>query len=248
MANFKIKSIITRGHEKLRCEDDYLVEETENLIICGVFDGCSSGLDSHIASTIMKKIMMNVNGLEFVYKICQKDGKDNLKFICRDFIDEIYISLNKLKSQNIFFLKEGEDLLSTVIILVLDKNNGKYFIQFLGDGVAYTDGEITDVHNDDNSVLYLSTVNESLIDEYISKSKSLSGVINKTISISTDGIDTFKDSFGIGYANEARTLFFESERFVKISPMLNRLYNIFTNENKLKNIDDFTMIRIIKED
>lgn len=261
MSKYKIKTLITRGHDKLRCEDDFVVNETQNLIVCGVFDGCSSGLDSHIASTILKKIMMNVSGLEFAYQLCHKNNdKDYLKYICQDYIDEIYFCLNRLKKQDLFFIKEEEDLLSTAIILVLDKNNGKYFIQFAGDGVAFVDGEVVDVHNEDNSVTYLSTILEKNLDNYINSSKSLSGTIEKTLSISTDGIDTFKDVFGITHVEEARELFFKSERFVKTDGMLTRLYNIFTKESdvkedggttkktKLRNIDDFTMIRIIKED
>lgn len=45
---FEIDKIIKMGKShSLHCKDDFFIEENDNFILCAVFDGCSSGIDSH---------------------------------------------------------------------------------------------------------------------------------------------------------------------------------------------------------
>ncbi len=48
---YKIKVLQTRGSQhELRCEDDFLIYEEDKYIVAAVFDSCTSGRRSDVAS------------------------------------------------------------------------------------------------------------------------------------------------------------------------------------------------------
>lgn len=252
MIKYNIRKLITRGEaHHLRCEDDLLVIEKGDYILMNVFDGCSSGKDSHLASTMYKNIVNKVINTpmwnSFIYEEELKEYRSDFNFLCsiiQKFRNELegYIETYNVNT--------NDELLSTAVFCLFNKISQKCNIIFCGDGVCSIDDDVYAPHDENgDSVYYLSTVpvKEDLFKQYIINNcfYVINRDVNKELSISTDGIDSFKDIYGINKSNEARDLFFKSERFLHQEIMLMRLYNIFTKNNTpCKNQDDFTMIRL----
>lgn len=261
MTEYNIRTLITRGQDKLRCEDDFLVYEEGDYIITAVFDGCSSGTDSHFASTLCKIALKNVLSRdlwnEFKYLPEEKDPLyENdmifLKSIIEEFIcGDLNYALNELD------LDVNTELLSTCVICMFNKIKHKCNIIFCGDGVCYIDGEVCAPHDENgNSVYYFSTCGfdkarsrkeqRKLLNEYFDKYCFMveDKTVNETVAIASDGIDSFKDMYGINKVEEARDVFFKENRFSTMNVMLKRLYNIFIKSNSCINQDDCTIVRL----
>jgi hypothetical protein len=266
--NYIIKTLITRGSSHpLNCEDNFLVHEDDGYIICAVFDGCSSGIDSHIASYTHKKLLLGVieESSEYVYNT---DIEEFIQIHHTEFQMEMDEDISKKIIYNLYdriydtYYKLGEEMLSTVLLLVLNKETEEYEITFCGDGVSFVNGEYTNVHDPNgDTVWYLSTVcpykckpygnrrNNSLplnapgnkimsfpeyFEHYYNQCTKIKGQGVENICISTDGIDTFKNKYG--QIVDAKDYFCNNPQFENLDNQLKRLYNIFTkglnNEEK----------------
>ena len=247
---YLVRQLITRGDmHKLRCEDDVFVSETEKHILMAVFDGCSSGNDSHFASTAYKLALSKLQETLLSPLFEEMEG------MVGDCSRLVTIVQNTHKMVGNLIIEFGlnplaNDMLSTAIFALFNKERSMVNIIFCGDGVAYIDGKEHCVHNEDSSVYYLSTVSQQGFRDYIDNHclRLCNIPVENGLSISTDGIDSFIDKYRKNYGEEARTLFFESDRFTGNKFMLTRLYNIFTKEedkNCIRNQDDFSMVRLI---
>lgn len=250
MKEYKIDTLISKGRlHNLHCEDDYLVYENDTFILAAVFDGCSSGIDSHFASTMHKYKMREIcNNLEEYTSVYSTNVAEN---ILRELNRKIW-SLE---------YEVNQEMLSTVVFVFIDKLNNKYYICVAGDGCyeqTFKDYEVFEsVHDaNGNAVWYLSTVKPADFDDYFHNyCKYETGIFNgnREICISSDGLESFVSAYGASKNNDAKKIFFEtnkcSEKYQKMP--LQRLYNVVTkgkcadtgNEVML-NGDDFTMIKI----
>ena len=229
---YKIDSFISRGGmHLLHCEDDFYVYEDEEVIVAAVFDGCSSGIDSHFASTMHKYCLREV--LVDIPYIIRED--DNRNFPFKD-INESGKEIMFLLFERIYRLnyKVNSEMLSTVVLTLVNKLTKEYFICFAGDGVCKINDKIHSIHDSNsNAVWYLSSVSYSdfysYYDTYCTK---YSGIFENEICISSDGMESFKDKYGTDVTTEAEILFLGmnhdelklNEKYKSI-PMC-RLYNM----------------------
>jgi hypothetical protein len=249
---YNVRSLITRGsNHPLRCEDDLLINETDDTIMACVYDGCSSGIDSHVASSIHKKMMS-----QLLYRNPDFSPESVAKEILR-YTYEMLFDYN-----DHFGFEINKEMLSTIVILLVNKHNSSYSVLVAGDGVVSIDGSYFNVHDKDgDSVYYLSSIICDFAEEadpeifekyYAEHCTVLSGSFLRSVSISTDGIDTFKTKFGVASKESSRDFFMQNRAFEKAENQLKRLYNIYTQglhlEEKVPcmNADDFTMITISK--
>ena len=253
---YSIDTLISRGRlHNLHCEDDLYVYENADLIIAAVFDGCSSGKDSHFAST-MHKYMLNriCNDIYSVTAISDSyviDGGKTVENILRVLNNSIW-SLD---------YETDKEMLSTVVLLLIDKHTGSGHICVAGDGCfnrVYKGMDYFEsVHDaNGNAVWYMSTVRPGDFDKYFSNyCRHTDFTLSDTseVSISTDGLESFVSQYGASKTEDAKRIFFNThvyEEKYRNMP-LQRLYNIVTkgkctaigNETIL-NGDDFTMIKI----
>ncbi len=123
------------------CEDSYLVIEQEDYIAAAVFDGCSTGKNSVFASHLFVKIMRK-------YFLSIHPG------MLSDFDLKHYVLIQfkrRLKLlANILQLHENE-LWSTIVITIYDKENKKLKLLVVGDGCYKTnlDSELQIVDQND---------------------------------------------------------------------------------------------------
>lgn len=240
MPKYITRTLLTRGgsHE-LHCEDDLFTFEDNTWIVAAVFDGCSSGIDSHYASTCHKyRLKSSLRSLNQYY-----EENSDLESVSKSLLLDVYIDLH---SED---YKSGEEMLSTIVLLLIHKHTKHFHILFAGDGVCQIGDDIRRIHDSSgDTVWYISTIHKKKdFDEYYDKCPKFKGYeLPKEIIISTDGIDSFKDVFGVNRSDEAYDILFKSDRFLQQEIMLKRLYNIMTkSDTPCRNQDDLAIIRII---
>lgn len=245
-----IRSLICKGNNHpLRCEDDLYVYDSDNFVVSFVFDGCSSGNDSHFSSTMFKKVIASI-----LPSIMENHSKDSTFDIATTIVTEFRVKLEAVI--NLLTLDTYDEMLSTLCVCVFNKTAGKCSIIICGDGVCSVDGNIHNKHDKDgNSVYYITSVGgkdeRALRDnilEYLANDCFIlaNADVKNTVSIATDGIDSFVTPRGDSLNIEVRSLFFDDDSLMSNKSMLKRKYNrLLMREDRPMNIDDFSMVRII---
>lgn len=136
------------------CEDAVWVEESATHIVGGVFDGCSTGTNSHWAS----------QSFVYAYKKVYKDmleKQENPVKILHDW--SLYLCLNKLISFQRLLGLQDHNFLSTVVLFCYDKEAKKLQVRAFGDFSVMVNGVMhrNDQDNKPKYVGYLLNMNDS---------------------------------------------------------------------------------------
>lgn len=237
----KIHELIKIGYNHKNFCEDYIftLKLNENKVFAGVFDGCSSGKDSHFASALTAKIIKS----EGIKKYNEKNKTDFLKII-------LFESLMKIKDFKNSNNLEIDELLSTIILLYIDTEKNSAEIIAIGDGFISINGKaiIIDQRNTPKYAAYY-------LDE-ISDYKSFEKVFNdislflKTtdlhdITISTDGILSFEKIEETENIIDEKEFLTNDIFLIENKAMLGRKVNILKTKYSRVNQDDLGMIRII---
>lgn len=244
----KIYSVIQIGdYHQNNCEDHlYIGEYGKNKVLCAVMDGCTTALESHFASTlvgkILKKICIEKGYKEFVEQEQKSlNIEENLKLILRDLLNELKIVKNQL-------MIDSKELLTTLIILLFDKNSEEGIIIAIGDGFVNINGKITEFEQDNKPDYLGFHLSEDFETFYNSQKQKIKFNNVTDLSISTDGIFTFEKLVPKNLKEEINVIDFltiEKTNYEK-DEMLNLKLKTLENEFGLKPTDDFSMIRVIK--
>jgi len=243
-------SVIRKGEDHpVFCEDFMSINNSGRYFIGVVFDGCSSGSDSHFASSLFGKIFNQITNDEVVFGNTIEERAKNLiqKFVNKLF--EIRVSLQL----------DDKDMLATFMMLMYDKVHGEALTLTVGDGVIHCDGQIIILDNDRFKFSHPETYKD--MPDYISYDIVNLGLdrtafdywyenhvkINKftnpsDISISTDGILTFNTP-----PEEVDVVDFllRDNSWVNNKIMLSKKVNILRTKYKSAHKDDLTIIRLI---
>jgi len=242
----EIYQLIRKGDmHKDYCEDFLLISKpNEQYSIYGVFDGCSSGDDSHLASGMLAKIV---------------------RAEIQVLVDESITSLNKLLSDTVFqtmctlrnirddLLLDTNELLSTMILLLVDNYSKSAEILVFGDGFVSINGkhEPIDQDNAPDYIAYHLDELESIENFELwlkAHSRQFKVAEIKDVSISTDGVNSFQQSeLQTDEADvPAPVDYLMDDTFLLHNKsMLSRKCNILRSKHHLVNQDDIAMIRII---
>jgi hypothetical protein len=244
----KIYSALQIGeYHQNNCEDHlYIGEYGKNILLCAVMDGCTTALESHFASTlvgkILKKICVEKGYKEFIEQEQQSlTIEENLKLVLKDLLKELKIIKNQL-------LIDSKELLTTLIILLLDKKSEEGILLAIGDGFANINGEITEFEQENKPDYLGFHLSEDFETFYSSQKQKIEFNKITDLSISTDGIFTFENLAIKKNKEEINVIDFlttdktDCEKDDMLALKLKKLENEFG----LKPTDDFSMIRIIK--
>jgi hypothetical protein len=154
------------------------------------------------------------------------------------------IELRQLKNQ--LHLKDDE-LLCTLILLIVDFNKDTGYSMIIGDGLISVNGQLIE-YEQDNKPDYLGYhIGEEFESWYKSQKQYLA--INKIedISISTDGIFTFARFDKNNYLSEKDPIDYMliNKEGEEIENMLNRKLSILERDCGVRPTDDLGIIRII---
>lgn len=228
------------------CEDHLFIGEYgKNHIICALMDGCTTALESQFASLlvgkILKKICLEKGYKEFIEKNNHSlSPEENLKLILQALLNELKIIKNQL-------MIDEKELLTTLIILLFDKDQQKGIVLAIGDGFVNINGKITEFEQDNKPDYLGFHLSEDFQTFYSSQKQKIEFNSLEDISIATDGIFTFEKLFLSKSKEKIDVIQFltidktNSEK----NDMLDFKLKKLENEFGLKPTDDFSIIRII---
>ncbi len=172
------------------CED-FLVDEqiATNEKLIAVLDGCTMGTESVFASILYGKILRNISKKEFYKEFVTNEPLD-LKSKLKEVIKQLIKETKSIKSQ---LGLDTNELLSTLIIGIINTKESKAEFLAVGDGLICKDGEIIEYEQDDKPDYLGYHLADDFDKWYDSQNQKLSVSSFKDLSICTDGIYTFKN-------------------------------------------------------
>ncbi|PWJ43131.1 protein phosphatase 2C domain-containing protein [Sediminitomix flava] len=173
-----------------QCEDFLVVEQiASNKKLIAVLDGCTMGTESVFASMLYGKILRKVAKNIFYEEFVSKDTKE-LAIILRTVFRELFKETALIKNQ---LGLEINELLSTVILGVVNTEEAEAEFLTVGDGLVCIDGKFVE-YEQDNIPDYLGYhLTEDFDTWYTNQLQRLSVKSFENLSICTDGIFTFQN-------------------------------------------------------
>lgn len=242
-----IHKYIKRGLNHANYCEDFILHEIlgEKYELFGVFDGCSSGIDSHFASAFVAKIVRSeFHKLDIETDLAQEKFMKVLLFSVIKTIKEQKQNLNLNR----------DELLTTILLFLYDKSDDSGTILVIGDGFVSINGEHTDI-DQDNVPDYLAYYLEKIENKddfkmwYMFHAREFYVDKLLDVSISTDGATSFvKTGKGDGWEALIDPLdyLFKDKFLIQNKAMLGRKCNILEHKHGLVNADDLGIIRVVK--
>lgn len=229
------------------CEDFLVSEQTgSNEILVAVLDGCTMGEESVFASILYGKILRNIAKSKY-YQEFSTQNPIELKVKLKEIVKEL-IEVTKQTKNNLGL--ETNELLSTVILGLINTDSSKAEFITIGDGLIYLDGKIIEYEQNDKPDYIGYHLSENFEEWYNQQKQFLSIDKFKNLSICTDGIYTFKNlSNKLDQKKEEEIIHFllEDETQIETDNFLERkIRNLKEKQNHVVT-DDLAIIRIKNE-
>lgn len=214
------------------CEDNYWVNETDEYIQGAVLDGCSTGINSHFASTLIKYSFERSNNLVHI-------RRDDLNNYFDVIISRVRNDLNDVKTAlNLTEL----NLLSTIVFFFYNKKDKSLWVKFIGDGVIYVDGNeiINDENNMPDYLAYHLIESWSMFYSWIESRRTLYFENVENFAICSDGINSLVNLKNPHIKKEVAINFLIiDDQWKGLENGLNKKFNILTNRyEELKRSDE----------
>ncbi|MFD2567522.1 protein phosphatase 2C domain-containing protein [Pseudotenacibaculum haliotis] len=229
------------------CEDFFINEPigTHKKLIA-VLDGCTMGTESVFASILYGKILRNIAKKKYYAEFINKNNpnlKTELKEVVRQLIYEIRIIKNHLGL-------EVNELLSTLIIGIIDITSTSAEILAIGDGLISIDGKLTEYEQDDKPDYLGYHLSEDFNTWYDAQKQTISVSSFQDLSVCTDGIFTFRnleDSSKQKEETEIIDFLLNDAQGSEFDNFLDRKIKILKDKWRHVVTDDLAIIRIKKE-
>ena len=158
--------------------------------LIAVLDGCTMGTESVFASILFGKILRKVAKKQFYNEFISKECNSDLAIKLKDTLKLLISEVRSLKSQLDLATHE---LLSTLIIGIIETEEAKAELLTIGDGLICIDGQLTEYEQNDRPDYLGYHISENFESWYESQQQKISISKFNDLSICTDGIFTFKD-------------------------------------------------------
>ena len=218
-----------------------------NRKLIAVMDGCSSGTDSYFASTLIGKLLRKIAKQESYREYVEKretELSDQLEIISLQLFEQLSYLNGQLDLKS-------DEILSTLILAIVDTKQHRAEIVIVGDGLIHLNGENIEYENDNKPdyIGYHLKMDKHLW--YQTRTQKLTVEKIDDLTISTDGIHTFKNFDGKNYEeinqDEIMFKFFRDRSEINNVNKLRKTLIDIKDRNGLVPSDDLTMIRVINE-
>ncbi|RYU93059.1 protein phosphatase 2C domain-containing protein [Emticicia agri] len=186
----KIYTTLQKGEHHLNyCEDYFFVGNIgDSKTLCAVMDGCTMATESYFAATLTgklpRKIVKEKSYKDFYGLEVYASAENCLKSILADLFKELNTARNQL-------MLETTELLTTLMIMLIDKNARQGVILVVGDGLVSINGHIT-IFDQDNIPDYLGYhLHEDFENWYNTQQQKILFHEIHDIIVATNGIFTF---------------------------------------------------------
>jgi hypothetical protein len=231
---------IGESHDNF-CEDFLVNEELmNNRLLLAVMDGCTMGKESSFASMLVGKILRKITKERFFLQQSEPTLIAEQKAILKSLFENLSHIKNTL-------LLDTEEMLTTLVLMLVDTQKLDGEIIVIGDGCVGLNGEAIDFEQDNKPDYLGYHLGENFEDWFNNQTQRINFQNLSDVSICTDGIWSFskkmknpKEIDPIDYL-----LFDTSEQSNKgmLANKLRKLSDKFNN----KPLDDLAIIRLIKE-
>lgn len=176
----------------LYCEDFLLSENISNKRkLIAVLDGCTMGKESVFASILYGKILRTIANKEYYKEFVSKETAEaSLNDTLKNVLNELFLEVKKVQQQ--LDLSKHE-LLSTLILGIVDTDTKNAEFIVIGDGLVVCNGQTYDFEQEDKPDYLGYHLQEDFEKWYHNQDQKLSFTECYDISIATDGIFTFKN-------------------------------------------------------
>lgn len=246
----KIQKFLDRGRgdgHYLHCED-YLSEFDidDKIKLFAVFDGCSTGKDAFFASKLFALLLRKLSS-----EIKFEEEKS-----LNEYTEEIFSRFFKKLNETVQSLGLSKiEILSTLILAIIDTNTSEYKIVAAGDGLVLINGKLTEIDQNnmpDYPAYHLDTVKDKkTLKLWLEKNtRQFGGKGFNNIVISTDGVLSYfntKEMKALNFYDVSEFLF-EDLRFMDNPAGLARKHKMIKRDNNVENNDDIGIIRIYKSE
>ncbi|WP_405204994.1 protein phosphatase 2C domain-containing protein [Aquimarina sp. LLG6339-5] len=187
----KIYSALKIGNFHTNYCEDFLIKEqlSSNRFMIAVMDGCTMGKESVFASILIGKILRNVAKEKFYTDFIESDSSE-LVLCLKEILQKLFNQLKVFKNS---LGIETEELLSTLIIGIVDKKTSTGEFLTIGDGLICFDNNVVEYEQNDKPDYLGYHLNEDFNSWYLLQKQRLSIKSFKDLSICTDGIFSFKN-------------------------------------------------------
>ena len=228
------------------CEDSTLVTEIGNdHFLAAVMDGCSMGKESYFAATLVGKMLKKI-AREIGYQAFVEKQALRSTVLLKSIFKRLFSELQLLKNQ---LQLETEELLTTIVLLVVDKRDWSGEVLVVGDGLVVCNGELTEFEQD-NKPDYLGYHLATDFEQWFTSQEQRLALNNiEDISIATDGIFTFRHFNNEIYEKrevDLVELLLKEKKDSKNPRMLTKQLTRIEEKWGLRPTDDIGIIRLIK--
>ena len=151
-------------------------------------DGCTMGTDSYLASTLVGKLLRKIVKEKSYKELYQLESFTDLDDYLQSILKDLFAALNVVKNQ---LALEKNELLTTLLLLLVDKQQNTGIVLVIGDGLVCINGEVTEF-DQDNKPDYLGFHLQEEVESWYANQQQKIVVNNiSDISIATDGISMF---------------------------------------------------------
>lgn len=160
----------------------------EEKLIIAVMDGCSMGIESHFASCLLAKILKKIS-IEFEYEAFIHKREMNEASTLKSLLERLFSELKAIKHK---LLLDKYELLSTIVLGVVNKSSRSGELLVVGDGLICCNGEIREFDQNNQPDYIGYHLEEDFESWFTDQSQRASYHSIEDLSITTDGIFTFR--------------------------------------------------------
>lgn len=244
----KIYQLSQKGNHHVNYNEDYVIysEIGKNRLMLAVLDGCTMGKESYFASTLIGKLLRKESKKYYYKEFYDSSISIDLSEQIDQLMEDLFVDLQEIK--NVLQL-EIEELLSTLVLGIVDTETSEGELIVIGDGVVMINGELIDFDQGNRPDYLGYHLRTDFSTWYEKQNQRISMESIKDISLCSDGIFTFgKYDLGNYAAIEESSLIsylLEDRSYETKSNMLYRKLLEISETWGLEPRDDISILRLI---
>lgn len=222
------------------CEDFLIVENIgSKRKLIAVMDGCSMGRESVFAAHLFGKLLRKIAKKHFYEEFISQTSK-TLPELLQKVFEQLFEETNSLK--NTLDLETNE-LLSTLIVGIVDFQTHEAQLLTVGDGIVCTDSRVIEYNQNDKPDYLAYHLQEDFNHWYNGQKQFISLEKVSTLAISTDGIFTFhKEQQSDGTHDQIVSILLQEFHGSDHDHFLENKVRALGEEKRLFHMDDLAII------
>jgi Protein phosphatase 2C len=225
-------------------EDYYSIHEVgEQKLLLAVMDGCTMGTDSYLAATLIGKLLRKI-AKETHFKAFIQKTDHLLQSILDDTMRQLFAALQLTQQQ---LDLPTDELLSTVLLAILDTNTRAAAIIVIGDGIIGYNERIIEYEQGNKPDYMGYHLHENFDVWYAQQTQRLTLHDIQDLSLATDGVFSFQkfDTHTYHAATDAElvALLLSKTKHSDHENMLRKNLIDIANFYGKKPFDDLTIVR-----